>query len=158
MWAMWARKSLTKEGAGMAVVAVRTRTRRYVDETRVYARTNRAESGGDLSRRSLARAVEQACRQHGAAPSRVVSVAVIDEAARRREWNLPEPPQYTVVVEWRDGHVEDADEITVSAATPAGAVSRAKAQFRKTIVRKYPSCRICSAWVMNPDRLDMIGS
>lgn len=65
---------------------------------------------------------------------------------------------YTVAVDWVDGHVEDTDEITVTAASASGATSKARAEWRRTNGKKYPSCRMCGAWVMTPARLDAIGS
>lgn len=139
----------------MAVINVRVRAGRYVDENRVYARTNGADTP---SRRSLAAAVGRAVERYGATPVSVVGVDVVTEAERRRRHDLPEPPAYKVVIDWADGETEDSDEIVVTAASASGAVSKAKAIWRRTTGKQYPTCRMCGAWLLNPDHLDVIVS
>lgn len=139
----------------MAAINVRVRVGRYVDENRVYVRTNGAESP---SRRSLAAAVGRVLERYGATVVSVADVAVVTESERRRQHNLPEPPAYKVVIDWVDGETEDSDEIVVTAASAAGAVSKAKAEWRRTIGKQYPTCRMCGAWLVKPDRLDALVS
>lgn len=137
----------------MAAINVRIRAGRYVDEHRVYVRTKGAESP---SRRSLAAAVGRVLERYGSTPASVAGFELVTDADRRREHDLPEPPTYKVVVDWVDGETEDSDEIVVTAASAAGAVSKAKAEWRRTIGKKYPTCRLCGAWLLKPDRLDVI--
>lgn len=139
----------------MAVINVRVRTGRYVDDNRVYVRTNGADSP---SRRTLAAAVGRAVERYGSTPVTVAGIEVVSEADRRRQHGLPEPPAYVVVVDWSDGHMEDSDEIVVTAASAAGAVSKARAEWRRTIGKQYPTCRMCGAWLVKPDRLDALVS
>lgn len=139
----------------MAVITVRVRVGRYVDDQRVYARTNGADS---LSRRSLAAAVERAVERYGDMPVEAVGVSVLSEADRRRQHGLPEPPTYKVVIDWADGETEDSDEIVVTAASASGAVSKARAEWRRTIGKQYPACRMCSAWLLKPDLMDALVS
>ena len=49
---------------------------------------------------------------------------------------------YRAILIWRDGEIEDADEITVFAADPDEAVSAARRQWRLTIGAAWPHCRI----------------
>lgn len=139
----------------MAVINVRVRVGRYVDENRVYVRTNGAESP---SRRSLAAAVGRVLERYGSTPVEAAGVDVITEEERRRQHGLPEPPTYKVVIDWVDGETEDSDEIVVAAASASGAVSRAKAIWRRTTGKTYPTCRMCGAWLLKPDRLDALAS
>ena len=49
---------------------------------------------------------------------------------------------FQAVVIWRDGEVEDADEITVYAPTAAEAEREAKKRWRTTVAMKWPHCRL----------------
>lgn len=140
----------------MAVINVKIRVGRYVDENKVYARTNGADSSP--SRRSLAAAVGRVVERYGATPVSVAGIAVATEADRRRLYSIPEPPNYKVVIDWADGETEDSDEIVVAAASAAGAVSKAKAKWRRETGKTYPTCRLCGAWLLKPDRLDALVS
>lgn len=47
---------------------------------------------------------------------------------------------FLAVVIWKDGEVEDADEITVYAPTAAGAEREARKRWRLTVGVRWPSC------------------
>lgn len=49
---------------------------------------------------------------------------------------------FRAVVVWRDGEVEDADEITVYAPDEAQAKIEAKKRWRLTVAVKWPHCRM----------------
>ena len=61
--------------------------------------------------------------------------------------------RWKVVVDWRDGDVEDSDELTVCAKTAAGAASRAKAIWSETNRAEWPRIRIEKVFVLTPKRL-----
>jgi hypothetical protein len=48
---------------------------------------------------------------------------------------------FTVLVEWEDGEVCDADEFVVMAKSAVEAKSIARAMWTATIGAEYPSCR-----------------
>ncbi len=58
----------------------------------------------------------------------------------------------TVIVEWEDSGVEDADEIVVYSDTLAQAVDKAKKKWRMTIGAEFPSCRLVNAFVLTKER------
>jgi hypothetical protein len=45
-------------------------------------------------------------------------------------------------VVWKDGHVEDADEIEITASSEDEAVREAKKRWRATVGVRWPHCRI----------------
>jgi hypothetical protein len=53
--------------------------------------------------------------------------------------------KHTVIIDWEDGGVEDADEIVVFADSAAQAVQKAKKKWRMTIGVRWPHCRIVEA-------------
>ncbi len=59
---------------------------------------------------------------------------------------------WTVVVGWKDGPVEDADEVTVVAGTAAGATSAARRIWRLTIGAEWPRCEIVEVSVLQAVR------
>lgn len=142
----------------MATVAIRYAEGGHTTEERVRARTNGAKDASCLSKAVIGRVVQKTFAGMTPPLPKVVDVFLVDDRVRRRDWSLPEPPEYTVAIDWKDGFVEDTSEITVTAASPAGAVSKAKAVWRRTEGRQYPSCRMCGAWLMTPKRMDMIAS
>jgi len=48
---------------------------------------------------------------------------------------------FTVLVEWEDGDVRDADEFTVAAKSAAEAKRIASEMWAATICKEYPNCR-----------------
>ncbi len=54
---------------------------------------------------------------------------------------------YRAVVIWRDGDVEDADEIELFAESDAAAASAARRSWRLTYGARYPHCRIVAVEV-----------
>jgi len=56
--------------------------------------------------------------------------------------------RHTVLIDWIDGDVEDADEITVFAENENEAVFKAKSNWRVTIGAQWPQCRITRARAM----------
>jgi hypothetical protein len=59
----------------------------------------------------------------------------------------------TVIVEWADSGVEDADEVVVYSDTPAQAVDKARKKWRMTIGAEFPRCRITKAFILTPEKL-----
>jgi hypothetical protein len=55
---------------------------------------------------------------------------------------MPTAKNYTVLVEWEDQGVCDADEIVVRAVTKRQATSIARQRWWKTNSAAWPSCRI----------------
>jgi len=55
---------------------------------------------------------------------------------------------WTVVVGWKDGPVEDADEVLVVAVNAAGAASAARKKWRMTVGIDWPSCEITDVQVL----------
>jgi len=53
--------------------------------------------------------------------------------------------KHTVIIDWEDRGVEDADEIVVFANSAAQAVQKAKEKWRMTIGAEWPHCRIVDA-------------
>jgi hypothetical protein len=53
--------------------------------------------------------------------------------------------KHTVIIDWEDRGVEDADEIVVFADSAAQAVQKAKKKWRMTIGVRWPHCRIVAA-------------
>lgn len=49
---------------------------------------------------------------------------------------------FTVLVEWRDGEVCDADEFTVAAKSAAEAKTIARAMWLATVGGRYRFCRV----------------
>jgi hypothetical protein len=47
---------------------------------------------------------------------------------------------FQAVVIWKDGEVEDADELVVYAPTAAGAEREARKRWRLTVGVRWPSC------------------
>lgn len=58
--------------------------------------------------------------------------------------------QWTVLVDWVDGPVEDTDEVTVTAATEAAAVAAAKYAWRLTKGAEWPMCKMTGVAVLPP--------
>lgn len=56
--------------------------------------------------------------------------------------------RWAVIVAWRDGPSGDCDELRVSARSAAGAASRARAEWRRKIGGRHPSCEIEKVHVM----------
>lgn len=56
--------------------------------------------------------------------------------------------RYTVICEWSDSHVFDADEIRVWADSAEGAIDSARARWSATKGAKWPSCRLEKVWVL----------
>jgi hypothetical protein len=55
---------------------------------------------------------------------------------------MPTATNYTVLVEWEDQGICDADEIVVRARTKSEANSIARQRWWKTNLAEWPSCRI----------------
>lgn len=57
---------------------------------------------------------------------------------------------YTVVCHWegRDRYEADADEITVSADSPAEAISKARKKWRLTFGVDYPHLRLTESFII----------
>jgi len=53
--------------------------------------------------------------------------------------------QWTVVIDWIDGDVEDSDECSVYAASSDEAISMAREIWQQTYGRQWPFCRIVKA-------------
>lgn len=49
---------------------------------------------------------------------------------------------FLAVVIWRDGEVEDADELVVYAPNEVEATREAKKRWRTTVAMKWPHCRL----------------
>lgn len=54
---------------------------------------------------------------------------------------------FRAFVFWRDGDVEDADEVEVFAPDDAAAMSAARKTWRLTVGAKWPHCRIIAVEV-----------
>jgi hypothetical protein len=50
--------------------------------------------------------------------------------------------QWTVVIDWADGDVEDSDECSVYAASSDEAISMAREIWQRTYGSQWPSCEI----------------
>jgi hypothetical protein len=57
--------------------------------------------------------------------------------------------KHLVIIDWMDGKVEDSDEITVFADSPAEAIRKAREKWRLTIGASWPSCRITDSKILN---------
>jgi hypothetical protein len=55
---------------------------------------------------------------------------------------------FQAVVIWKDGEVEDADEITVYAPDEAQAKVEAKKRWRLTVAVKWPHCRLADGAIV----------
>ena len=53
--------------------------------------------------------------------------------------------QWTVVIDWVDGDVEDSDECSVYAANADEAISMAREIWQRTYGSQWPSCEIVNA-------------
>ena len=49
---------------------------------------------------------------------------------------------FLAVVIWKDGEVEDADELLVYASNEAEATREVKRRWRTTVAMKWPHCRL----------------
>lgn len=58
---------------------------------------------------------------------------------------------FRVVCVWQDGDVEDADEVTVFAASEAEATVKAKKQWRLAVARRWSRCRLHEVLVLAKD-------
>jgi len=58
--------------------------------------------------------------------------------------------RFTVYIDWKDGFVEDTDEVVVRARTAAGATSRARRRHGEKFGKRWPSMTITRAWVARP--------
>lgn len=60
---------------------------------------------------------------------------------------------YTVVCQWegRDQYEMDADEIVVSADSPAQAIARARRQWRLSFGLDYPHLRLTDSFIITPE-------
>jgi len=54
---------------------------------------------------------------------------------------------FLAVVIWRDGEVEDADELVVYAPDEAEATREVKKRWRTTVAMKWPHCRLLKVMV-----------
>lgn len=61
--------------------------------------------------------------------------------------------KYTVVCEWSDAGVEDADEVVVHADSAAEAIAKAKKKWRLTIGAEWPHCRLVRSFLLTPARI-----
>ena len=61
-------------------------------------------------------------------------------------------PRYTVICQWDDRGVIDADEVIVVTDTPEMAIERARKKWRLTIGAEWPQCRLVGAWVLTPEK------
>jgi hypothetical protein len=57
---------------------------------------------------------------------------------------------FRAIVIWKDGEVEDADEITVYAPDEVEAKREAKKRWRTTVAVKWPHCRLQEVTVAPP--------
>lgn len=60
--------------------------------------------------------------------------------------------RWTVIVDWTDGDITDADEVVVYADSSAEAVSRARQKWRMTVGAYWPHCQLNRAWILPPSR------
>lgn len=62
---------------------------------------------------------------------------------------------YTVICHWEgaDQYEMDADEITVSAESPAEAVAKARKQWRLTFGAQYPHLRLVETVILTKDMI-----
>lgn len=61
--------------------------------------------------------------------------------------------QWTVVIDWADGDVEDSDEIAVLAKTAAAAVLKVLPSWIERTSSKWPDCALKEISVFAPKRL-----
>ncbi len=71
-------------------------------------------------------------------------------ASRRGYMEVSSMRKRTVIIEWADSEVEDADEVVVYADTLAQAVDKAKKKWRMAIGVEFPNCRLVRAFVLTP--------
>ena len=62
-------------------------------------------------------------------------------------------PRYTIVIDWTDNGVSDADEIQVRADCAENAVRTARARWKSAIRDEWPGCRLVRAWVLTAEKL-----
>lgn len=55
--------------------------------------------------------------------------------------------KYLVILDWIDGPVEDADDITVYARSGGEAIRKARARWTEKMSRRWPTCRLVKAWI-----------
>lgn len=65
-------------------------------------------------------------------------------------------PRYTVVCEWEDRGVSDADEIIVVTDTPEMAIERARKKWRVTIGAEWPHCRLVRTFLLTKEMRSQI--
>lgn len=59
-------------------------------------------------------------------------------------------PRFTVILDWEDGDVEDADEIRVLADSAGEAIDAARRLWSATKGAEWPHCRLIRAWILQP--------
>ena len=57
--------------------------------------------------------------------------------------------KWIVIVDWKMGNEEDADELTVFAETEAEARKKALAQWHEKIGSRWPGCEPTKCWVLS---------
>jgi len=67
-------------------------------------------------------------------------------------WRCLLMPSYTVICEWSDSGVEDADEVIVVTSTPAQAAEKAREKWLRTIGSQWPHCRLTSVFALTPEK------
>lgn len=60
--------------------------------------------------------------------------------------------RWSVIVDWTDGEVDDADEVIVFADSAAEAISRARQKWMMAVCAAWPDCRFNRAWILTPSR------
>lgn len=60
--------------------------------------------------------------------------------------------RWTVIVDWTDGDIFDADEVVVFADSSEEAISRARQKWRMTVGAVWPHCRLNRAWILPPSK------
>lgn len=60
--------------------------------------------------------------------------------------------RWTVICDWTDGDIFDADEVVVYADSSAEAISKARQKWRMTIGAAWPHCRLNRTWILPPSR------
>lgn len=55
-------------------------------------------------------------------------------------------PKYTVIIDWTDHDVLDADEFQVFASDPAAAIAAAKKRWRLSVA-EWPGIRMRKVWL-----------
>lgn len=141
------------------LVAIKFRAGRHVGEERMSIRTNCVQTAVARARQRFVAADAADAAKLGTSASKVLDVRVLDEAARRAEHGLPEPPEYLVLVTSRcpDDNEEHVDEIVVRAPLRGGALVAARYEWRQTVGRQFPAYRICGATIATPRLIDRLG-